>query len=980
MNMIRNKQRIPLVALIFCFTFLYAKEISAQSNSTLTGTVTEAGSGETLVGANIMIRGTTIGTSADVDGSYRLSSLRPGTYTIDVTYIGFRPVTREITLEARQQVRVDFELEWIGIVGDELLITAQARGQIAAINQQRSSNTISNIVSSDRIRELPDVNAAESIGRLPGVSINRSGGEANKVAVRGLSPKYNTVTVNGVRMPSVDTQNRSVDLSLISSNMLDGIVLTKALTPDQDADAIGGTIDLRLRTAPSTPTYDFEVQGGYNALQKTYGNYKITGSTGRRFIDNRIGLILSFHLDSFNRSVDRFGGNYEVIANPQAGGEMAPNVTSLNLQERELTRSRRGGSALIDYEFTDGKIVLNTFYNFLRNDGYNRTNNLQVRNGEHKYSMSRYRGDAEIFTSSINYEHDFRFFQIDAGAYLTSSLNHHPEDYFWDFMELSAVDVSRMDEVRFAPPTKTPTVFRNNIDNTFYNYMSVSNRKTTEGEGSFAANLKVPFRLGSSITGYFKTGGRYRRLEKEHNQEQIGRDIFWGGGQELRNLIAEQLPELGLEQGMARIPLTFFQDDYDRDNFLRGDYPLGYTMRSSDLMRVTNIARPYMYYDGQNSLGNDYNGMEEYKAAYAMTEINLGRHLVFMPGFRFESEYTDYSAKFVIGGIDPPLDEDGRPVQVNYRDTTTVRSDQHLLPMVHMQIRPTDWINLRLAYTQTLSRPDFRQYAPITYLSRFRDWMNAPNTQLKTSRSVNYDASVSFYRNRLGFFTVSGFYKDIHDLIWHVNFPLVEGQTVLPDIHIPNLTGVPRVSTSLNNIYTATVKGVEFDWQTSFWYLPSVLKGLVLNLNYTILDSETRYPQFRREQVPIEPRPRRPPFTTDVVVDTFRVGRMPDQPSSIANITIGYDYKEFSVRFSYLYQSDILRSLASNPAGDQFTEDYYRFDISVKQGLPMNLQLTANFNNINNRADRNYQSEIQDFPTFIEYYGFTMDIGLRYRF
>jgi len=112
-----------------------------------------------------------------------------------------------------------------------------------------------------------------------------------------------------------------------------------------------------------------------------------------------------------------------------------------------------------------------------------------------------------------------------------------------------------------------------------------------------------------------------------------------------------------------------------------------------------------------------------------------------------------------------------------------------------------------------------------------------------------------------------------------------------------------------------------------------------------------------------------------------RVGRMPDQPSHIANVTVGYDLKGFSARFSFLYQTDISTYIdASNPLFDSFSGDYFRFDIAVKQKLTPRIELFANFNNLNNRADRNYRGSSTFNPSYIEYYGFTMDTGARYRF
>ncbi len=154
--------------------------------------------------------------------------------------------------------------------GEEVVVTAQARGQLAAINQQLSSNTIKNVVSADRIQDVPDVNAAESVARLPGISLIRSGGEGQKVAIRGLSPKYNVTMVNGVRMQSTDRDDRSVDLNMIAPNILSGIEVTKALTADMDADAVGGTVNLRIGKAAEGLKGNFSVQGGYGSVANTF--------------------------------------------------------------------------------------------------------------------------------------------------------------------------------------------------------------------------------------------------------------------------------------------------------------------------------------------------------------------------------------------------------------------------------------------------------------------------------------------------------------------------------------------------------------------------------------------------------------------------------------------------------------------------------------------------------------------------------------
>jgi len=252
-----------LIGVIFSLQFLMA-----QGSGSIKGTVADAQTGEFLPASNIIIKGTSIGCVADLDGHYFLRNITAGAVTIKVSYLGYTTILRDVTVLENKEIEVNFKLSATSLQGETVVVTAQARGQEAAINQQITSNTISNIVSSDRIKELPDVNAAESIGRLPGISIDRNNGEATGVAIRGLDPKYNTVTVNGVLLPATSSDNRSVDLSLVSSNLLDGIEVKKANTPDMDADALGGTIDLRLKEAPEEFQSNLSVQGGYNQLNK----------------------------------------------------------------------------------------------------------------------------------------------------------------------------------------------------------------------------------------------------------------------------------------------------------------------------------------------------------------------------------------------------------------------------------------------------------------------------------------------------------------------------------------------------------------------------------------------------------------------------------------------------------------------------------------------------------------------------------------
>jgi TonB-dependent receptor len=197
---------------------------------------------------------------------------------------------------------LDAALELMVIQGEELIITAQAEGQMQAINQQITSTSIKNIVSSAKIQELPESNAAEAVGRLPGVSLQREGGEGNKVIIRGLSPQFNKIQINGVNMASTGRvtyigqdantveDDRSVDLSMISPNVLEGIEVSKTAMADQEADQLGGTVNFKLRGAPKKPTLNATIQGGYNGLRSETNNYYYVLGGGMRFFENKFGV------------------------------------------------------------------------------------------------------------------------------------------------------------------------------------------------------------------------------------------------------------------------------------------------------------------------------------------------------------------------------------------------------------------------------------------------------------------------------------------------------------------------------------------------------------------------------------------------------------------------------------------------------------------------------------------------------------------
>jgi len=284
-----------LFALMIGLVLLAAECVVGEPRltSTIQGRVKDAQTGEALPSANVILAGTGMGAAADINGRYIIRNVPPGPYTLRVSYIGYKPAEVAIEVKEGGTLTRDFQLESVAIKGEGIVVTAQASGQDQAINHQLVAPQILSVVSAARIQELPDANAAESVGRLPGVSILRSGGEGTQVVVRGLQPKYNAILVDGVRMASSSAGDRSTDLSMISPNMLEDIEVTKTVTPDQDADVLGGTVNFKMREAKSDKEglgLSLLAQGGYNGLSNAYdkyNNYKYVASVDGRFFEDR---------------------------------------------------------------------------------------------------------------------------------------------------------------------------------------------------------------------------------------------------------------------------------------------------------------------------------------------------------------------------------------------------------------------------------------------------------------------------------------------------------------------------------------------------------------------------------------------------------------------------------------------------------------------------------------------------------------------
>ena len=946
--------------LLFNIYSLFAGEIRGKVIDKLTS--------EGLPGANVIIQGTNLGAATNMEGEYYIHKVSPGSFKLKVTYIGYRSLEKEVVVKAQGVSNLNFELEYDVIEGETISITAQAEGQIAAINQQLSSRSIVNVVSKARIEELPDANAAETVGRLPGVSIIRDSGEGNKVAIRGMEPKLNLVTINGVRMPATDLNSRSVDLSMISPNMLDGIELVKALTPDKDADAIGGTIDFKLKKAPKLFGVNILAQKGYNDHRESFDPFKIYGSISNRFFNNKLGVIASGNIERADRSSDQISAGYNVQGDPEPGQQYVQTVeiNNLSLYDQYITRDRFGGSLILDYEMKNGNLMWSNIYNKLDHESDRYADQISAENREHRYRYNRDVYHVNFINSSLSGDNRFPFFNMDYTMAFAQSSRKYDTDYDIMFNE-SAGLISPM------PRDQGPEILsgyaKNRLEETaIWNAYRYEN-ENLERDLTAILNFDVPFQFTSFLSGNLEFGGKYRSKYRELDKSRWFIPYFWGTGNEYFPSIFPDMEAVRTSNGYWS-GAELLDVNHDAGNFLDGDYDFGFAPDKELMLEIYDRVPLTQYYYQPAGDRDDHNITENITAAYIMTTINIGKRLMILPGVRYESENTDLT-----GYMTDDQDEDeyrpGLIDEIRIAKKANRFTDKWF-PMLHMRYKFTNWLDVRLAGTTSTIRPSFNRLIPSSSVNLISQNYYRGNPNLKPATARNLDMSLSAYQNKFGLLTISGFYKEVDDLFYTFQRDLLT-QEMADEVFLSQYKGY-RLTDSINNPYTAFVRGVEIDLQTQLSFLPGIMKGVVLNVNYSKMSSDTRYPYSVVNTLTFS----KPPWFEVVRVDTSRAGRMLRQSNDLANIAIGYDYKGFSGRLSILYQGNTLNGLGDRPETDGITEDLLRFDLSVKQEIGWGMQIYMNMNNISNRPDRSFEP-VHKFITSGTYYGMTADLGIRYR-
>jgi len=944
-----------------------------SANSKINGKVYDKLSGELLPGANVFLKNTSIGAATNFDGLYRIENIAPGEYTMIVTYIGYDSQTFEITIENDKSLEMNVGLEYKTLEGDEVVVTAQAIGQMQAINQQITSNSVKNIVSSAKIKELPESNAAEAVGRLPGVSLQREGGEGNKVVIRGLSPQFNKISINGISMAATGDEDRSVDLSMISPNVLNGIEVSKTAMADQEADQLGGTVNFLLKGAPEKPTFNVTVQGGFNGLRDEVKNGYYALGGGMRFFDNKLGVFVQGNFENTDRSSNSANAFYAIQFDSLS---LANNV---NFQDVNRINKRSGGVLVLDYDLTSTKIKLSNTINNLDGNTYTRQETFDPVGRAHNYQGIYSEKSLLTILNTLNVEHNIDGIKILGSINYSKSETDVPEEIEMRAYENNAfAEGWSWDDFSIDPFDITSRAL-NNISESKVNQFYGRNYNTLEEE--LSANLSIENEFNTDFALFnIKIGGAFKHKYKNYDFEQSEIPLGWQDMALSRLYLTQKFGLTNYDFGNDDFPYAPFIDQgYDAGDFRSGgNYTISRVPDKNIMLDVYNEIKNLktvngastgktLWYDYTDSNLNDYHGQENYFAAYILPTISFANNkATFIPGLRYEQTETEYTANRSNGP--------GKPTDpfIFFAHKSTQKND-YLLPMIHFKYQVFDWFDIKASYTQTLARPNYNRLIPSWSATGSSITWN--NVELKPAKSQNIDLFFSIYSDKIGLFGIGVFEKRIEDFSFATTTFISDTNQIRPEWPETVVKG-GSINSFSNSTDISKLRGVEVEWQSNLWFLPGVLKGLVITVNYTYADSETKYPKF----VPIyETVPGPIPLLRLVgTEDQGYNDRLLDQPTHILNFTVGFDYADFSVRGSMQYKSDVFISNDFFRELRSSTEPLTLWDMKIRQKLPVDgLQVFLNVNNFSKAVDQSSNFGTGYFASR-SYYGLTADLGVTY--
>lgn len=863
--------------------------------------------GRIVNGAIIRLAGTSRETTTDRQGRFRFDNLPAGEYRVSVDYLGYanQTVAARVTQNAGQQLTFSLEPEEESV--ERIQVFGGRDAQARALNAQRAADNIKSVVSADYLGRFPDNNVAESMQRLPGAAIQRDQGEGKYVNVRGAPLEFSNVSIDGVVLPSPDGSTRAIDLDTIPSDVISALELTKAITPDMDADAIAGNINIVTQGALDSRGRILRGHFAMGENEKGGGSAYRGGLTfGDRIAgNNNLGFLFSANHSETNRVTDNIEHSWVL----QENGAYIPETTEF--KDYEVKRIRTGATGRIDWRASDDShFYLSHTYSRFEDNEYRDT--IEISWDRFTPDSDSVRGvsgrttfDSELrhrtFINTINStvfggRHFLDWATLEYQAAYSTARQEYPDRDYLIYRETTrpamAYDFSNPDLPVFRILDGDGDVIQDDLNFPIENYAFRRYERRTgdseDKEQSYAVDLTIPAVWGSAYVTH-KVGVKARLKSKFYDEDRY-RNSEGVNAPDYADLIIDR-----------------------RSTPFNGFYNNGFKMDRDFVNRYGDLFENEDYQlRTAASITGDYSAEEDTYAAYAMSTLDWDKTRVLF-GIRAErTEITGDAFEFD--------DDTGEASPVSASSSYT-----KLFPSVHLRHELDNGVILRAAYSTGVSRPNFADMAPYFIIEdreSGRGSLDIGNTDLDPTYAHNFDLMAEYYIEPLGIISAGVFYKDLSN-------PIFKARSTVEGGEFDGFTLVRPENGDSGNLY-----GFEINWQQSLTFLPGAWSGLGLLANYTYNKSEADLP--------------------------FGLGvtELAGTSRHTYNLGLNYDTERFSAQLAYNYRSEYVDAFdTSDPSLNLYWDGRGTLDLTASYALSQNFSLFAEATNLTDSKAVRYQGE-----------------------
>lgn len=909
------------------------------STGIIVGTVADSQTGEPLPGARLKIQNTNIHAVTDIDGRYRLRQVPEGEHTITLSLIGFQESTEQILLKADLLLEQNFILTKDHVDGDRVFVEDIYRNNVIAQNQIFLTDRNAFHLVEGQINRFADITVEEALARIPGVMV----GSRGEINIRGTGRNRFSVTMDGQRLGSTGTGDRSFDLGVIPTGMIRTLEVNKVITPDLEADALGGNINI-VTNRPA---------GGHRVISASaagmfYTNYSDHSGPGGSFLLNysespRDDFSIAFNLfyQKDNRGWESLDLHYGVHDFGDGPVDLFQRVTpALNIDES----LRMGGGVQMTYQPS----AITTFHLTGR---LNRNNQILTKhqnswigsdnwsdastniNGTLGYEIFRKDRMIDQYMFQFTARHSLKFLNVSYRAGWSYS---NIDQFHLDFpFEAARLDLSFDNSERNRPSIDLIDETVRSGDFRLQNMRNLNNIHS-DHKYSGSIDFEIPFQFGM-----LKMGSSALITNKDNNFQD----------DEFRILGITDMTRFDL---MGKSFNVFGQYDFPR------------AIHSSDAKTFFNNNIPAFRKDQNLTFkrSNIWNSTasEDIYSAYGMAKLGFGP-IAITGGLRMEQTDASYNGKRVF------FNPRGRFVQTI--DTTKNVTDTEWFPNAQIMVIPFDYAKAGFAYSKTIARPDYNLLAPFELVDPQNASYFHGNPELKPVISNNFEIFFNYYFNNAGYIGTTLFYKELSNLIFESqrNIEIQKGEIFGFDELFSDDTPVIAVEdrTFFNNENNAEVYGIELYFQQNFRFLPGFLSNFSTFANYT----------WSQSQIEIASR--------EGTVS------LPGQSPHVVNASLAYDHGAFNGMISFHWTASSLieardkQNLAPaiHPTEtvymDRYQDGWKNVSISAGYRISDNFRIWASGYNVIGFERIEYEYSRDLYPVLMEYSGGRgLRIGIRY--